>query len=105
MGGRTRSEGGFDAGSATQGAEKGFRGALGVGFDGKAHFGEGGLKFPLPQQENCRIARTPRRKGGKPFGVQKGVTRSNQIGFRFRKRRQDPAKISEDAGFNDRAET
>src|SRR6266850_19734 len=76
-------EGGFDAGSGTQGAGEGFRGALGVGFDGKAHFGEGGFKFPLPQQE---IAVSPGHLGGKGvnlFGVQKGVTRSNQIGFRF----------------------
>src|SRR6267143_393559 len=68
-------EGGFDAGSGTQGA--------GVGFRGKAHFDEGGLKFPLPQQE---IAVSPGPLGGKGvnlFGVQKGVTRINQIGFRF----------------------
>src|SRR6267143_3417075 len=55
-------EGGFDAGSGTQGAGEGFRGALGVGFDGKAHFGEGGLKFPLPQQE---IAVSPGPLGGR----------------------------------------
>src|SRR6267378_6418848 len=76
-------EGGFDAGSGTQGAGKGFRGALRVSFDGMAHFGEGGLKFPLPQQE---IAVSPGHLGGKGvniFGVQKSVTRSNRIGFRF----------------------
>ena len=76
-------EGGFDAGIGTQGAGEGFRGALGVGFDGMAHFGESGIKFPLPQQE---IAVSPGDFGGKRvdlFGVQKSVTRSDDIGFRF----------------------
>src|SRR5256714_1042395 len=48
-----------------------------------AHFGESRLKFPLPQQE---IAVSPRDLGGKRvdlFGVQKSVTCSDDLGFRF----------------------
>ena len=48
-----------------------------------AHFGESGIKFPLPQQE---IAVSPGDFGGKRvdlFGVQKSVTRSGEIRFRF----------------------
>src|SRR5260370_13673571 len=74
---------GFDVGSATEKAGERFRGAFGVSFDGKAHFGESRLKFPLPQKE---IAVTPRDLSGKRgglFGVQKSVARSDKIGFRF----------------------
>src|SRR5882762_4432364 len=44
-------EGGFDAGSGAQGARECFGSALGVNFDGTAHFGEGRLELPLPQKE------------------------------------------------------
>src|SRR5713226_8796848 len=74
---------GFDVGSATEKAGERFRGALGVSFDGKAHFGESRLKFPLSQKE---IAVTPRDLSGKRvdlFGVQKSVARSDKIGLRF----------------------
>src|SRR5260370_20211850 len=74
---------GFDVGSATEKAGERFRGAFGVSFDGKAHFGESRLKFPLPQKE---IAVTPRDLSGKRvglFGVQKSVARSDKMGFRF----------------------
>src|SRR6266481_7461081 len=50
-------EGCFDGGSGTQGAGKGFRGSLGVSFNGQAHFAESGVKLALPQQE---IAVSPR---------------------------------------------
>src|SRR5216683_1777071 len=66
---------GFDAGTGTEGAGEGFPSALGVSFDGEAHFGEGWFKFPLPQQE---IAVPPRHLCGKRInllGVQKSVTR------------------------------
>src|SRR6266403_708185 len=76
-------EGGFYVGADAEGARERFGSALRVNFDGTAHFGEGRLELPLPQQE---IAVSPGHLGGKGvshFGVQKGVTRSNQIGFRF----------------------
>src|SRR5258707_13663585 len=73
----------FDGGSSTQGAGKGFRGSLGISFNGQAHFGESGVKLSLPQQE---IAVSPRNLSGKRislFSVQKSVVRGDQIGFRF----------------------
>src|SRR5260370_1196503 len=74
---------GFDVGSGTEKAGERFRGALGVSLDGRAHFGESRLKCPLPQKE---IAVTPRDLSGKRvdlFCMQKGVARSDKIGFRF----------------------
>src|SRR5712664_1531302 len=76
-------EGGFDVGAGTQAAGEGLRSALGVSFDGETQFSESRLKLPLPQQE---IAVPPRNLGGKRvdlLGVQKSVTRCNQVGFRF----------------------
>src|SRR6267143_4187683 len=76
-------DGGFYVGADAEGARERFGSALRVNFDGTAHFGEGRLELPLPQQE---IAVSPGHLGGKGvnlFGVQKGVTRSNRIGFRF----------------------
>jgi len=96
------SEGWFRCWIATQGAGEGFRGALGVGFDGKAHFGEGGSSSLAATEIAYR--QDPSAERGKPFWRAKRRHAQQPDWLPIRKRRQIQPD-SEDAGFNDRAET
>src|SRR5713226_10029311 len=76
-------KGSLDVGTGTQGAREGFCTALGVSYNGKAHFGKSRLKLALSQK---KIAVSPRGLSGKwinLLGAQKSVARSNEVAFRF----------------------